>query len=187
MDPFVAELTLTEIRATQRRNRRRAAAVRFPLAMTGMCMVSTAGCALVLGRDHIGLFFGPTILLTAAAAGWHYRRSSARDGVQTSVGPWTLTALAVLALAATTSRLGAAYHLDWVNVAGPSLVVAAGYLVLATWGGNRSLIVASMIMIGDSLTAPLIVHGDAGVAWQCGVDGTLLIIAAIDTRNQEPT
>jgi hypothetical protein len=187
MDPLVAELTITEIRATQRRNRRRAAAVRFPLAMTGICILLAAGCAVVLGRDHVGLFFGPTILLTAIAAGWHYRRSSARDGVQTRITPWALTALALLALSATTSRLGAESQLDWVNVAGPSLVFAAGYLMLATWGGNRPLLVASAIMIGDSLIAPLIVHGDGGVAWQCGVDGALFIVAAICTRSPEPT
>jgi hypothetical protein len=188
MDPLVAELTLTEIRATQRRNRRRAAAVRFPLAMTGICSLLTAGGAVVLGRDHIAVFFGPTILLTAIAAGWHYRRSSTRDGVQTRIAPWALTALALLALCATTSRLGAENHLDWVNVAGPSLVFAAGYLMLATWGHNRPLILASAIMIGDSLIAPLTVHGDAGVAWQCGINGTLLVVAAIFTSvTQERT
>jgi hypothetical protein len=187
MDPLVAELTLAEIGATRRRNRRRAAAVRFPLAMTGVCILLTAGCAVVLGRDHIAVFFGPTIMLTALASGRHYRRSSVRDGVQTRIAPWALTALALLALCATTSRLGAANHLDWVNVAGPSLVFAAGYLMLATWGNNRPLILASAIMIGDSLIAPLIVHGDAGVAWQCSVNGALLVVAALCTPSPEPT
>jgi hypothetical protein len=188
MDPLVAELTLAEIGAAQRRNRRRAAAVRFPLAMSGICIVLSAGCALVLGRDHLAVFFGPTIVLTALAAGRHYRRSSIDDGVQTRIAPWALTALALLALCATTSRLGAEHHLDWVNVAGPSLVFAAGWLLLATWGGNRPLIFASAIMIADSLIAPLIVQGDAGVAWQCGVDGALLVVAAIFTSlDQQPT
>jgi len=182
MDPLVADLTLAEIRATQRRNRRRAAAVRFPLAMTGVCIVLTAGCALLLGRDHLAAFFGPTILLTALAAGWHYRRSSARDGVQTRITPWALTALALLAASAATSRLSAAAHLAWLNLAGPSLVFAAGYLMLASWGGNRPLILASAAMVADSLIAPLLIHGDGGVAWQCALDGVLLIVAAVATR-----
>jgi hypothetical protein len=185
MDPLVADLTLAEIRATQRRNRRRTAAVRFPLAMTGVCILMTAGCALVLGRDHLALFFGPTILLTAVAAGWHYRSSSARDGVQTRITPWALTAIVLLALCATTSRVGASYHLDWVNLAGPSLVFAAGYLMLAAWGSNRPLLVASALMIVDSVLAPLVVHGDGGVAWQCALNGMLLFVAAVCTRARQ--
>jgi hypothetical protein len=181
-DPLVAELTLAGVRAVQRRNRRRAAAVRFPLSLIGVFTLIAAAWALAFGRDRIAIFYGPAIVLTAVAAGWRYRRISAREGVQASVLPWALTAVALLSASALVSQLGFAAGADRVEEAGPSLVFAAGYLLLGAWGRNRALTLASAAMIADSLLAPLFLHGDRCVAWQIGVDGVLLLAAAALTR-----
>ena len=57
--------------------------------------------------------------------------------------------------------------------------------MLAAWGGNRPLMLASAAIVADSLIASLLIHGDGGVAWQCALDGVLLIVAASRTRPQE--
>lgn len=166
----------------QRRNRRRAAAVRLPLGLTGAITLIAAGWALAYGRDHMVIFYAPALLLIAVATGWRYRRISARDGVQTSVSPWALIALTLLIGSALVSRLGFATGAKWVEEAGPSLVFGLGYLLLAAWGRNHALILATTVMAADSLLAPLFLNGDACVAWQCGVNGCLLVAAAISSR-----
>lgn len=182
MDPLVADLTLAEVRALQRRNRRRAAAVRLPLGLSGVITLVAAGWALEFGRHHMVVFYGPALVTIGVAAGWRYRRISALDGVQASLAPWALTALALLAGSALVSRLGVATGTSSVELAGPSLVFAVGYLLLGRWGHNAALVAATAIMAADSVMAPLFLRGDPCVAWQCGVNGALLLVAALRTR-----
>jgi hypothetical protein len=182
VDPLVADLTLAEVRALQRRYRRRAAAVRFPLSLSGVITLVAAGWALEFSRYQMVAFYGPALVAVVVVAGWRYRRISALDGVQVSLAPWALAALALLTGSALISRLGVATETTWVELAGPSLVFAVGYSLLGVWGRNVALVAATAILATDSLIAPLFLRGDPCVAWQCGVFGGLLVAAALRTR-----
>jgi hypothetical protein len=182
MDPLIAELTLAEIHAVQVDNRRRTAALRFPVAAIGVSTFLAALVALLWGREHVAVFYAPALVVTAAAAALRYRRIAGRAGLQVSVAPWVMTAIALLALSATVARIGHAAGDRYLELAGPSLVFAAGYLFLARWGGNRTLALAAVAMMIDSTLAPAVVNGDACVAWQLAFNAVLLLAAAALTR-----
>jgi hypothetical protein len=182
MDPLVAELTLAEVRAVQRRNRHRTGALRFPIAAIGVVTLLAAVWALAFGRDHVALFYAPAVAVTATAAAARYQKVARREGRHLSVAPWLATAAAVLALSAAVSQLGRATGVRWAELAGPTTVFAAGYLLLARWGSNKALGIAAILIIADSLIAPAFLDGDVCVAWQLAVSGALLVAAAAATR-----
>ncbi len=178
IDPLVADLTLAEVRAAQRRNRVRSGSLRFPMLAVGVLNLLAAPWALVMGRDHLGIFFVVGLPIVAWRTGIHHRRRADIEGVKARVAPWVLSAFGLLALSAVTSHLGFTSHTYLLTEIGPTLVFAFGYLLLGWWGHNRPLVLATLGMIAFSVATPVIAAGDAGLALQLVVDAALLIVAA---------
>lgn len=187
MDPLVADLLLAEIRSARIQNRRRTGALSEPLIAVGLLGLAAAGWVLVFGRDHLAVFYAPSLLLISWIAGRRHRRAGVERGVVTPVLPWVLAAFGLLALSATVSRVGFATGHPLIEEVGPGLVFALGYLLLGVWGHNRPLVVAALLAALASLLSPLVATGDACVSAQLLTAGALLAGAGAANRSQRRT
>ncbi len=178
-DPWVADLTLAEVRAVRRRNRARVGTLRFPLLALAVLQLCSAAWTLAVGRDHVAILYAPGLLLVAGLSGLNARRSARAQGVQVKVYPWMVTALILLVLSASVSRWGFAHGLTLVEQVGPGLVFAIGMLGFGIWVRNSTLTLASAAMMTTSVLSPVIATGDAAIALQMVAFAVFLTASAV--------
>lgn len=176
-------LLLTELEGRLAANRRRAGVLRYPLLAVAVVNLAAVPWCLIGGRRRMVAFYLPALLVAITASWRHHRRQAARTGVQLPLRVWCLAALAMVAGAATVSRIGAATELRLVEEAGPSLVWVAGYHLLGRWGHNRLLTASTAAMVPATLAlGATVLRGDAFVAAQLAANGLLLAVAAARTE-----
>lgn len=175
-------LLLAELEGRLAANRRRAGALRYPLVAVAVVNVAAIPWCLLAGRRRMVLFYLPALLVAMAASWHHNRRLARRTGVLLPLWMWALGALAIVAGAATLSRIGVATGARVVEEAGPALVWVAGYHLLGRWGHNRLLMISTAAMVPATLLLrATMLRGDAFVAAQLVAYGLLLVTAAART------
>jgi hypothetical protein len=177
-DPWLADLTLAEIEAAQRRSRRRTGRLTVPLLALAALQSCSAVWALTIGRDRLATFYAPGRLVVAALSGWSARRDARTHGVQVRVWPWVATAVVLLVLSASVSRWGSAHHHTIVEEVGPGTVFALGIILFGAWTGAARVVVAGVAMVMVSTAAPFVASGDACVALQLAAYAAVLATAA---------
>jgi hypothetical protein len=186
-DRRAAELTLAEVDAIRHDGRRRVAALPYPLLAFGLVNLGGVVATASIGRFHLALYGFPAFAIAIAISIRLVRRRALRDGLQTSMRPWTLTAIALCLAAAATSRTGDLLDIDVVSAVGPFLAQATGYWLLGRWARDDTLLAACTAMVVASALVGATAGGDLAVGLQFAIYGVLLLAAARHTAMRTET
>jgi hypothetical protein len=141
----------------------------WPLFVFGILSLLSAVVIAGPGGDALGLYWTVAGPLGGIAVGLYYRHRERIIGVESPSLPYILTGLGIFVGALAAGVAGEAIGSDLAAAAGPSLVVAVGYLVFALL--DRSLLLGAVAVALGVETAWLwIAGGDA--------ERTALILAA---------
>lgn len=122
---------IDEIGEVRRRTRARASVMWFPLVLFGVLTLASAAVVARYGGAALGPYWmvaGPAGGVATGIASW---RRGTRVGVAVPVGPYLAVATLILAGASLAGWAGDALGRHTISAAGPSLVVAVGYLLFA--------------------------------------------------------
>ena len=182
-----AQATLHELSRLETVARRPRTEVWFPLLVFALLDLPGAVLALVVGREHLGLYYLPASVLGGILCAWHYRRRGRTTGLQAPALGWMVVALGVLAAGATSSSVGREHDWDLLNLAGPSASRMVGYALLALWARSTSLLVV-VGAIGATIVLVLAVaDGNAAISLQIiGMSSAMLPLAGHNWREGRP-
>jgi hypothetical protein len=177
-DRRTAELMLAEVDALRHDGRRRVAALPYPLLAFGLVNLGGVVATALLGRFHLALYAFPAFAIAIAISIHLVRLRALRDGLQSSMRPWALTAIALCFAGATASRARNLLDIDVVSAVGPFLTQATGYWLLGRWARDDTLLAACTAMVVASAFVGATASGDLAVGLQFAVYGVLLLAAA---------
>lgn len=109
-----------------------------------------------------------------------------RRGVQLSIRPWAITAVALCIDGVTASRLGTAAGIDVLSSVGPFLAQATGLWRLGRWAHSDPLIVVSLLMVAGSGVIGALASGDLAVTLQFALYGALWLTAGCFVTMRPP-
>jgi hypothetical protein len=179
---------LVEIARLERAGRHPRTAVWFPLLVFGLIDLPGALAAVVVGRDHLGVYFAPMNMLGGLLCAWYYERIGRTQGLQAPAFAWLAMILAVTVVAAACSASGRELGWDLLNLAGPFVATAVGLSVLAIWARSTILLA---VVTGIAVTTMVVLsraRGDPAIALQLvGIAGTMLLMAAINRWSESKT
>jgi hypothetical protein len=177
-DRRAAELMLAQVDAIRHDGRRRVATLPYPLLAFGLVNLGGVIATALLGRFHLALYGFPAFAIAIVISIRLVRRRALRDGLQISMRPWTLTAIALCLASATASRTGDLLDIDVVSAVGPFLAQATGYWLLGRWARDDTLLAACTAMVVASALVGATASGDLAVGLQFAIYGVLLLAAA---------
>ncbi len=180
MDRVIAELTLAETAAQQRRTAELVrASMAVPLGLLALSWIALCPIGLFVGRNHLGPFVAAALLTVTILAWLRYRSIGQKHGFRTSLWPWISVAFVAIAGGAAASRGGTEYGLPWLNTAGPFIVNALALLALAWFIHSSWLAYCVTAMVCSSVVAAAVLSGDVAVAVQLGLYATLLSATSV--------
>ena len=178
MDPYAADIAVAEIEALRSSERRRLATLPTPLVAFALVDLGGVVAVLLVGRFHLALYALPAFALAVWVSARAFSRRARAEGVQVSVRPWGLTALALCVGAVSASRAGVLLDVDAVSTVGPFLAQAVTLWLLGRWADSDALLVSSVLMVVASLLVGSQAAGDVAVALQFGAYGVILLAMA---------
>lgn len=178
MDHREALLAAEAIDGIARTNRRRAAALPFPIAAIAAVDFVMCVAAFAVGPEHLAPFGAAAFAIALVFVARHLRRRRDRDGVEVSVRVWICTAIGLFFAAAITSRIGVVNDIDAVVDIGPPLSQAVGIWLLSRWADSRLLEYVALAMVLASTILSVLLTGDAALAAQIAAYGTILAVTA---------
>jgi hypothetical protein len=177
-----AEATLLELSRLDGAARRPRTEVWFPLLMFGLVDLGAVPVALTAGRGHLGPYFLPMNLLAGVLCAVHYRRVGRATGLQAPLFAWLGVVLAVSIAGVACSYEGRELGWERLNLAGPSISMALGYLVLAFWARSTTLLLAVTAMSAATVIVVSVTSGDVAIAWQVACFASTLLTLSLANR-----
>ena len=178
MDPYAADVAVAEIAALKTSERRRLATLPAPLVAFALVDLGGVVAVILLGRFHLALYALPAFALAVWVSARAFSLRARTEGVQVSVRPWALTALALCLGSVSASRAGVLLDVDDISTVGPFLAQAVALWLLGRWADSDALLISSVVMVVASLLIGSQAAGDLAVALQFGVYGVLMLATA---------
>src|SRR5579884_105204 len=165
--------------------RRRMASMWFPLTVFGIIYLGVAPLALLIHRNHLAPYFALCLGIGSILTARHYRLRGDVEGVHTRVLPWLLTSIVMTVGGGVTSFTGFIIGSEFLDTAGPFLVVASFFLAFALIVHSRLLLADACAMVVLCMVSGWIARGDGRVALQAALYGVLLLGSAWVQRTAE--
>ena len=176
-----AQTMLRELARLDRTARRPRTEVWFPLLVFGLIDVPGIILALVIGREHLGLYFLPMSVFGGVLCAWHYRRRGRTTGLQAPALAWMLVVIGVIVAGAACSATGRDRGWDLLNLGGPAVSRMAGYSILAIWARSTALLVVVGAIGATTLIVLAFARGNTAISLQlAGFSSAMLLLAAIN-------
>ena len=153
-----ARQTLHELRRIRRETRAALDSLWFPLVVFGALTLVSSVVFTVAGPQAFGGLYWPVAgVAGGAVTAWYYSRREGSIGVGAAAAPHAATGAAILIGTLGLGWGGALLGLPIVSAAGPSLVVAAGFLAFAYL--ERSAALAGIAVGLATMTLTLVAVG----------------------------
>jgi hypothetical protein len=169
---------LQELTRLHAEGRQRMASVWYPLYVFGVIYLGVAPLAVLIHRDHLAPYFLVALCVGSVLTARHYRHRSDVEGVQTRVVPWLATSIVMTVSGGVASVTGFSIGSEFLDTAGPFLVVASFFLAFAIIVHSRLLLVDAFAMVLICEVAGSFAHGNGRVALQASLYGVLLLGSA---------
>jgi hypothetical protein len=173
-----ARRTLNELARLRSDGEQRLKEVWFPLYAFGAIYVGMAPAALLVHRDHLAPYFLVCLIIASILTARHYCSRGRKGGVETSVLPWLITSILMTVGGGVASLTGFIIGSEFLDTAGPFLVVAAFFLVFSAVIQSRILLVDAVGIAFLSTTSAFLARGNLRIAIEAVLVGTLLIASA---------
>ena len=167
-----ASTRLRELEELRRRTRTSLQSFWYPLVVFGAITLASAPLCELAPGWALGVYWLVGAPAGAAAVARHYRLRELELGVTGPALPYIATGAFIIAAALTSGTVGGIVENEAVAVAGPTLAVAAGYLVFARL--ERSVVLAAFA-VGVAVLAVAF----AGAPHACSIQAALMGAASV--------
>lgn len=147
MEQHLAAETLDRVQQLRRSARSDLRAFWFPLVVFGCITVLSAAVVAGTGAEALGVYWAVFGTAGGVLTGWHYSRREQLLGVKGPAAAYVATAIAILVGAMLAGVFGSQSGSGLAGAVGPSMVVAAGYLVFALLERSTALLALAGVML----------------------------------------
>jgi hypothetical protein len=165
--------------------RQRMASMWYPLTVFGIIYLGVAPLVVLIHRNHLAPYFVLCLGIGSILTARHYRLRGDVEGVHTRVFPWLLTSIVMTVGGGVASFTGFIIGSEFLDTAGPFLVIASFFLAFALIVHSRLLLTDAFTMVAVCLVSGWIARGDGRVAVQAALYGVLLLGSAWVQRTAE--